>query len=204
MEFTRESEERISKLLMDDGITARPGISPEELEDLRNINRHSLDHYESVRYNLTRAEGKCGEDSSVGLSARLPKDAAIRSALLEELRGRFGDGRVAVCGDVVVIVSKTEKLEYDWQDAPTCELTLAAEKDLVFFDVSTRFDYSGLKRGEEKLARFVLSRPTQVRRRGEDGFSASRKTSVGEFFVYCRDVIEDPKIRFDKFVPSGA
>lgn len=202
MEFTQESAERIAKLLMDDGITARPGISQEDLDDLREINRHCLDHYGFVRYNLTRAEGRIGEDSNVGLSARLPKDASIRSALLEELRGRFGNARVAVCGDVVVIVSKTEKLECDWQDAPTCELTLAAKKDLVFWDRSTRFDYSGLKRDEEKIARFVLSRPTRVKRKGEDDFVATRKTAVGHFYVFGKDAIS-PKIEFGGFVPEN-
>lgn len=202
MELTQETREWISKLLMDDGITARPGISPEEIEDLRCVNKHYERCGFRAPFNLARAEGRSGEDSNAGLSARLPKDASIRSALLEELRGRFGNERVAVCGDVVVIVSKTEKLECDWQDAPTCELTLAAEKDLVFWDASTRFDYSGLKRDEEKLARFVLSRPTRVKRKGEDDFVATRKTAVGHFYVFGKDAIS-PKIEFGGFVPEN-
>lgn len=79
-----------------------------------------------------------------------------------------------------------------------------ADKELVFFDPGDRFDFSGLEPDEEKICRFVLEEPTNVKALGEWGFSASRKTSVGEFFVYCKDTIEDPKIHFRGFVPLSS
>lgn len=200
MELTQETKDRIYANLMDDAITLKAETSKEMVELCRHINLN-LGY---PRYNLTLAEGKKKTYSNVGLASVLPKDAKIREDLLSQLRKRFGEDRIAVCGNVAVVVSGFQKLEHDWQDAPSVALHVMADKEFVFFDPSDRFDFSGLKPDEEKICRFVLEEPTSVKALGEWGFSASRKTSVGEFFVYCRDTIEDAKIRFKAFVPLSS
>ena len=200
MELTQETKNRIYANLMDDAITLKAGTSEEVVELCRYINL-KLGY---PRYNLTLAEGKKKSYSNTGLASMLPKDVKIREELLEQLRKRFGEERIAVCGTAVVVVDPVQKLEHDWQNAPSVALHVLADKVFVFFDSEKRFDFSGLKPDEEKICRFVLDEPTNVKARGEWGFSASRKTSVGEFFVYCKDTIEDPKIHFRGFVPLSS
>ena len=200
MELTQETKNRIYANLMDDAITLKAGPSEEVVELCRYINL-KLGY---PRYNLTVAEGKKKSYSNTGLASTLPKDAKIREELLAQLRKRFGEERIAVCGNAVVVVDPVQKLEHDWQNAPSVALHVLADKVFVFFDSEKRFDFSGLKPDEEKICRFVLDEPTNVKALGEWGFSASRKTSVGEFFVYCKDTIEDPKIHFRGFVPLSS
>lgn len=200
MELTQETRDKICKNLMDDWTTVKPGTSQEMLELFRYINSQ----YPSPQYNLTVAEGKKKSYSNTGLASTLPRDAKIREELLAQLRKRFGEERIAVCGNAVVVVDPVQKLEHDWQNAPSVALYVLAEKELVFFSCEDRLDFSGLKPDEEKICRFVLDEPTSVKALGEWGFSASRKTSVGEFFVYCKDTIEDPKIHFRGFIPLSS
>lgn len=200
MELTQETRDKIHANLMDDAITLKAGTSEEVVELCRYINSQ----YPSPQYNLTVAEGKKKSYSNTGLASTLPKDAKIREELLAQLRKRFGSERIAVCGNAVVVVDPVQKLEHDWQNAPSVAFSVMADEVLVYAKCQTRFDFSGLKPDEEKICRFVLEEPTSVKALGEWGFSASRKTSVGEFFVYCKDTIEDPKIHFRGFVPLGS
>lgn len=200
MELTQETKDKVYANLMDDRTTVKPGTSPEMLELFRYINSQ----YPDPRYNLTLAEGKKKTYSNTGLASTLPKDEKIREELLEQLRKRFGEERIAVCGNAVVVVDPVQKLEHDWQNAPSVTFSVMADDELVYAKCRTRFDFSGLKPDEEKICRFVMEEPTSVKARGKWGFSASRKTSVGEFFVYCKNTIEDPKIHFRRFVPSAA
>ncbi|MBP3303020.1 MAG: hypothetical protein J6L64_07825 [Opitutales bacterium] len=200
MELTQETRDKICANLMDDWTTVKPGTSPEILELFRYINSQ----YPSPQYNLTLAEGKKKSYSNTGLASMLPKDVKIREELLAQLRKRFGAERIAVCGNAVVVVDPVQKLEHDWQNAPSVAFSVMADRELVYAKCQTRFDFSGLKPDDEKICRFVLDEPTNVKARGEWGFSASRKTSVGEFFVYCKDTIEDQKIHFRGFVPLSS
>lgn len=200
MELTQETKDRIYANLMDDAITLKAGTSEEIVELCRYINSQ----YPRPRYNLTLAEGKKKSYSNTGLASTLPKDAKIREELLAQLRKRFGEERIAVCGNAVVVVDPVQKLEHDWQNAPSVALHVLADKVLVFFDPGDRLDFSGLKPDEEKICRFVLEEPTSVKALGEWGFSASRKTSVGEFFVYSSDDVANQKIRFRGFVPLSS
>ncbi|MBE6400724.1 MAG: hypothetical protein E7037_01635 [Verrucomicrobia bacterium] len=200
MELTQETKDRIYANLMDDAITLKAGTSEEVVELCRYINSQ----YPRPRYNLTVAEGKKKSYSNTGLASTLPKDARIREELLAQLRKRFGEERIAVCGNAVVVVDPVQKLEHDWQNAPSVALHVMADKVLVFFDPGDRFDFSGLKPDEEKICRFVLEEPTNVKALGEWGFSASRKTSAGEFFVYSSDDVANQKIRFRGFVPLSS
>lgn len=200
MELTQETKDRIYANLMDDAITLKAGTSEEVVELCRYINSQ----YPEPQYNLTLAEGKKKSYSNTGLASTLPKDARIREELLAQLRKRFGEERIAVCGNAVVVVDPVQKLEHDWQNAPSVTFSVMADRELVYAKCQTRFDFSGLKPDEEKICRFVMEEPTSVKALGEWGFSASRKTSVGEFFVYCKDTIEDPKIHFRGFVPLSS
>jgi len=200
MELTQETKDRIYANLMDDAITLKAGTSEEVVELCRYINSQ----YPRPRYNLTVAEGKKKSYSNTGLASTLPEDARIREELLAQLRKRFGEERIAVCGNAVVVVDPVQKLEHDWQNAPSVALHVMADKVLVFFDPGDRFDFSGLKPDEEKICRFVLEEPTNVKALGEWGLSASRKTSAGEFFVYSSDDVANQKIRFRGFVPLSS
>lgn len=212
MELTREYMTEISAHLMDDGVTVKVGTSPEWMEKLRDLNKECVDCCFHPWFNLSVAEGKdAGEAPNTGLSATLPKDKELREALLAQLRGRFGAERVAALNDVVLIVDEKKDLG-EWTDAPKCACTLIFEDNGVMVSCNYRFSFSELSFTQEKIARFVLEKPTRAKRRGENDFTAARKTSVGEFVVSGKfDVWLNPEtgkcvsgwlVSFEGFVPA--
>lgn len=84
--------------------------------------------------------------------------------------------------DIVLIVDKKKDLG-DWTDAPKCACALMFEDAGVFLTFGERFYFAELSFNQEKIARFVLEKPTRVKLKGEDDFVASRRVSVGEFVV---------------------
>lgn len=205
MKLTEESIAEIYSHLMDDGITVKAGTSQERIEEFRALNEEERKLYGYPVYNLTVAEGKdAGEDPNTGLAAKLPKDKEIRETLLARLRGRFGTERVAAMGDVVLIVDKKKDLG-DWTDAPKCACTLMLEDAGVMSSCDDRFNFSKLSFNQEKIARFVLEKPTRVKLKGENDFVASRRVSVGEFVVSGKDGtwIETRNGRVGKFGVDG-
>lgn len=208
MELTREYEAEVYSHLMDDGFTVKAGTSLEWIEKIRELN----EKFGDSGFNLSVAEGRdTGEAPNTGLSATLPKDKELRDALLAQLRGRFGAERVAALDDVVLIVDEKKDLG-EWTDAPKCACTLIFKDSDVIVACDDRFDFSELSFTQEKVARFVLEKPTRAKLRGENDFTAARKTSVGEFAVSGKfDVWLNPEtgkcvsgwiVSFEGFVPA--